>query len=227
MLWLPLRAYTFLIRLGFSPSDSSSPLADSALLLLLVLINHTPQQNPAQLSLLPPRIQNPYRAAIIGLQDSEDVGTDAESGRGQTASGISAVPFSQLYNALGVGIQQEPSVLLLYVLLHKCHRFQQYVLVRSDADTILLPLCHRYALLHYNAHLCTHPVVAARNHCYAHNLCSVHPTPLSLIVQPIDTCNTTQCTQHCLVKAATIQILNALRGETLLQQLHQSVCHQT
>lgn len=163
MLWLPLRAYTFLIRLGFSPSDSSSPLADSALLLLLVLINHTPQQNPAQLSLLPPRIQNPYRAAIIGLQDSEDVGTDAESGRGQTASGISAVPFSQLYNALGVGIQQEPSVLLLYVLLHKCHRFQQYVLVRSDADTILLPLCHRYALLHYNAHLCTHPVVVARN----------------------------------------------------------------
>ncbi len=143
MLWLPFRAYTFLIRLGFSQTDSTSPLADSSLLLLLVLINHSSQQAHVQQS---PHFLNPYQAAIQGLQDSEDVGTDAESGRGQTASGISAVPFSGLYNALGAGLEQEPSVLLLYVLLHKCHKFQQYVLVRSDADTILLPLLDRYAL---------------------------------------------------------------------------------
>ena len=146
MLWLPFRAYTFLIRLGFSQTDSTSPLADSSLLLLLVLINHSPQQAHVQQSPRQPHFLNPYKAAIQGLQDSEDVGTDAESGRGQTASGISAVPFSGLYNALGAGLDQEPSVLLLYVLLHKCHKFQQYVLVRSDADTILLPLLHRYAL---------------------------------------------------------------------------------
>ncbi len=143
MLWLPFRAYTFLIRLGFSQTDSTSPLADSSLLLLLVLINHSSQQAHVQQS---PHFLNPYQAAIQGRQDSEDVGTDAESGRGQTASGISAVPFSGLYNALGAGLEQEPSVLLLYVLLHKCHKFQQYVLVRSDADTILLPLLDRYAL---------------------------------------------------------------------------------
>jgi len=143
VLWLPFRAYTFLIRLGFSQTDSTSPLADSSLLLLLVLINHSSQQAHVQQS---PHFLNPYQAAIQGLQDSEDVGTDAESGRGQTASGISAVPFSGLYNALGAGLEQEPSVLLLYVLLHKCHKFQQYVLVRSDADTILLPLLDRYAL---------------------------------------------------------------------------------
>lgn len=145
MLWLPFRAYTFLIRLGFSQTDSTSPLADSSLLLLLVLINHSPQQAHVQQGPPQPHFLNPYQAAIQGLQDSEDVGTDAESGRGQTASGISAVPFSGLYNALGAGLDQEPSVLLLYVLLHKCHKFQQYVLVRSDADTILLPLLHRYA----------------------------------------------------------------------------------
>ena len=145
MLWLPFRAYTFLIRLGFSQTDSTSPLADSSLLLLLVLINHSPQQANVQHNPLQPHFLNPYQAAVQGLQDSEDVGTDAESGRGQTASGISAVPFSGLYNALGAGLDQEPSVLLLYVLLHKCHKFQQYVLVRSDADTILLPLLHRYA----------------------------------------------------------------------------------
>ncbi|KAA6428940.1 MAG: hypothetical protein FRX49_01050 [Trebouxia sp. A1-2] len=143
VLWLPFRAYTFLIRLGFSQTDSTSPLADSSLLLLLVLINHSPQQAHVQQGPPQPHFLNPYQAAIQGLQDSEDVGTDAESGRGQTASGISAVPFSGLYNALGAGLDQEPSVLLLYVLLHKCHKFQQYVLVRSDADTILLPLLHR------------------------------------------------------------------------------------
>lgn len=144
MLWLPFRAYTFLIRLGFSQSASASPLADSSLLLLLVLINHSPQQAPVQQSLLQPQFQNPYRAAIQGLQDSEDVGTDAESGQGQNIPGTSAVHFSQLFIALGAGLNQEASVLLLYVLLHKCHRFQQYVLVRSDADIILLPLLHRY-----------------------------------------------------------------------------------
>ena len=140
MLWLPYRAYTFLIRLGFAQSDSSSPLADLSLLLLLVLVNHSPQ--PTTLGVGPQR-QNPFRAAMQALQDSEDVGTDAKSGQGKTAPGACAVPFSQLYGALGTELTQEPSVLLLYVLLHKSHRFQQYVLVRSDADTILVPLLQR------------------------------------------------------------------------------------
>lgn len=143
VLWLPFRAYTFLIRLGFSQSDSSSPLADSSLLLLLVLINHA-SRAPTTQHMLPQHPQpNPYRAAIQFLQDSEDTGTDAESGRGLAKSGTSAVSFSQLYNALGAGLNQDASVLLLYVLLHKCHRFQQYLLVRSDSDTILLPLLQR------------------------------------------------------------------------------------
>ncbi len=161
MLWLPFRAYTFLIRLGFSQTDSTSPLADLSLLLLLVLINHSPQQASAQHSSLQHPFQNPYRAAIQAVQDSEDVGTDAESGQGQSGPGSTAVSFSQLYTALGAGLDQEASVLLLYVLLHKCHKFQQYVLVRSDADTILLPLLHRYALSPYccNCSLQDHPAL--------------------------------------------------------------------
>ena len=143
VLWLPLRAYTFLIRLGFTQTDSSSPLADLSLLLLLLLLNHSPQPPAMQQGMLQPQFQNPYRAAIQSLQDSEDVGTDAEIGQGRSAPGTSVVPFSQLYNALGAGLDQGPSVLLLYVLLHKCHRFQQYILVRSDADTILVPLLQR------------------------------------------------------------------------------------
>ncbi|KAL3152555.1 hypothetical protein ABBQ32_001582 [Trebouxia sp. C0010 RCD-2024] len=147
VLWLPFRAYTFLIRLGFAQSDSSSPLADLSLLLLLVLVNHSPQPTTLQPPPLRPYHQNPFRAALQALQDSEDVGIDAESGQGRSAPGACAVPFSKLYGALGAGLTGEPSVLLLYVLLHKCHRFQQYVLVRSDADTIVVPLLHRL----YNA----------------------------------------------------------------------------
>lgn len=143
VLWLPFRAYTFLIRLGFAQSDSSSPLADLSLLLLLVLVNHSPQPTTLQPPPLRPYHQNPFRAALQALQDSEDVGIDAESGQGRSAPGACAVPFSKLYGALGAGLTGEPSVLLLYVLLHKCHRFQQYVLVRSDADTIVVPLLHR------------------------------------------------------------------------------------
>ena len=69
------------------------------------------------------------------------------------------MPFSQLYDALGAGLNQEPSVLLLYVLLHKCHRFQQYVLVRSDADTILVPLLQRWGS--QTQLLCISPFAAA------------------------------------------------------------------
>lgn len=144
MLWLPFRAYTFLIRLGFAHSDSNSPLADLSLLLMLALVNHSPQPATAQQNPARSQSQNPFRAAMQPLQDSEDVGTDAESGQGRRAAGACAVSFSQLYDALGAGLHREPSVLLLYVLLHKCHRFQQYVLVRSDADTILIPLLQRW-----------------------------------------------------------------------------------
>lgn len=41
VLWLPLRAYTFLIRSGGAQA-STSPLAESALLLLLALLHHAP-----------------------------------------------------------------------------------------------------------------------------------------------------------------------------------------
>ena len=81
--------------------------------------------------------------ALQALQDVADVGTDAESGLGQTAAGVAAVPFPGLYSALGANLHQEAAVLLLYALIHKCHRFQQYVLVRSDADVLLMPVLQR------------------------------------------------------------------------------------
>lgn len=152
MLWLPLRAYTFLVRLGSSQSVSNSPLADPTLLLLLVLINHSPQPAQAQHDSAQhgsaqhhPQSSphNPYLAALQSIHDATDAGDDTESGLGQVASGVAAVSYAQLYNALGANLHQEAAVLLLYALIHKCHRFQQYVLVRSDADVLLAPVLQR------------------------------------------------------------------------------------
>lgn len=152
MLWLPYRAYTFLVRLGSSQSSSNSPLADVTLLLLLVLINHSPQTPSAQhdsAQHASPQhdaqsgLQNPYLAGLQSIQDATDTGDDAEAGLGQVAPGIAAVSYTQLYNALGSNLHQEAAVLLLYALIHKCHRFQQYVLVRSDADVLLMPVLQR------------------------------------------------------------------------------------
>lgn len=61
VLWLPLRAYTFLIRSG-GPQASASPLAESALLLALALLHHAPASELGQ--------ANPFRQAFAGMQVS-------------------------------------------------------------------------------------------------------------------------------------------------------------
>lgn len=61
VLWLPLRAYTFLIRSGGS-QVSASPLAESSLLLLLALLHHAPASEEAQ--------ANPFRQAFASMQVS-------------------------------------------------------------------------------------------------------------------------------------------------------------
>ena len=59
VLWLPLRAYTFLIRSGGS-QVSASPLAESSLLLLLALLHHAPASEDGR--------ANPFRQAFASMQ---------------------------------------------------------------------------------------------------------------------------------------------------------------
>ena len=59
VLWLPLRAYTFLIRSG-GAQVSASPLAESALLLTLALLHHAPAPELGQ--------GNPFRQAFASMQ---------------------------------------------------------------------------------------------------------------------------------------------------------------
>ncbi|KAK9817010.1 hypothetical protein WJX72_008242 [[Myrmecia] bisecta] len=132
VLLLPVRAYTFLIR-SSQPQQGESVLAETALLLLLVLVHHAPPQDSKH--------HNPFRRSLRRIQDADDVGDEdaAESGRANTP-GEPSVSYSGLYDALGKGLVHERSVLLLYSLLHDCVNFQNYVLVRSDLETMLLPL---------------------------------------------------------------------------------------
>ncbi|KAL4432564.1 hypothetical protein ABPG77_000501 [Micractinium sp. CCAP 211/92] len=142
VLWLPYQAYTLLLRpvrpsasgdAGAATAPSSSPLGDSALLLLLVLLFHAPPQDSP--------VGNPYRASMARLQDADDIVTAdaAEDGRA-AGSGDAAISYAALYDALGASLTSERVVLLLYTLLHGCPNFHEYCLVRSDLDTILLPL---------------------------------------------------------------------------------------
>lgn len=150
VLWLPYQAYTLLLRparpsasgdAAAAAAPSSSPLGDGALLLLLVLLFHAPPQDAS--------FGNPYRQSLARLQDADDLVTDdaAEGGRA-AGSGDAAISYAALYEALGAALTSERAVLLLYTLLHGCPHFHEYCLVRSDLDTILLPLLELLYLAH-------------------------------------------------------------------------------
>lgn len=146
--WLPYQAYTLLLRPARPTGESSaaaapsnSPLGDSALILLLVLLFHAPPQDAPW--------GNPYRQSLQRLQDADDLVTaDAAEGGHAGMSGDAAISYAGLYEALGDHLTSERAVLLLYTLLHGCPNFHEYCLVRSDLDTILLPLLE----LLYSAH---------------------------------------------------------------------------
>jgi hypothetical protein len=65
------------------------------------------------------------------VQDADDELTEeaAEVGRG-AGSGAASVSYATLYDSLCSGLTHERAVLLLYNLVHECHHFHNYILVR-------------------------------------------------------------------------------------------------
>ncbi|KAF8072811.1 dym [Scenedesmus sp. PABB004] len=135
VLWLPLRTYHFILRHGPAPGGGPpSPLGELSLSLLLVLVNY-----PAHHA----GLANGVRDGLARLQD--EPGGDAEGGGGARASaaagGAPSISFARLYDFFAApGPQGEASTLLLYTLLHGSRSFQDYVLVRSDPEALLLPV---------------------------------------------------------------------------------------
>lgn len=137
--WLPYTAYALLRGASgqnAQHASGNSPLGAAAISLILALNFYPPVDT---------QTDNAFRRALRNLQDADDITNDAamdaaEGGHG-AAAGAASVPYSALFDSLGRSLlTQESSVLLLYALLHGTPHFMDYCMVRSDVDTLLLPI---------------------------------------------------------------------------------------
>ncbi|KAL7220356.1 hypothetical protein ACSBR2_013270 [Camellia fascicularis] len=82
--------------------------------------------------------ENPYCKALENARDIEFDRVDIE---GNAHSGpLVRLPFASLFDTLGMCLNDETAVLLLYSLVHGNSDFLEYVLVRTDLDTLLMPM---------------------------------------------------------------------------------------
>ena len=138
--WLPYTAYALLRGAGgqhAQQASANSPLGAAAISLILALNFYPPVDT---------QTDNAFRRSLRNLQDADDITSDnamdaAEGGHGGGVTGAASIPYSALFDALGRSLlTQESSVLLLYTLLHGTPHFNDYCMVRSDVDTLLLPI---------------------------------------------------------------------------------------
>ncbi|KAL0002585.1 hypothetical protein SO802_016366 [Lithocarpus litseifolius] len=136
-----------------SGGGSRNPLSDCSLLVLLVLIHfHKCVVNNDSMtdrsidiatsdSLLKENTyfsDNPYCKALQNATDFEFDRIDVE---GNAHSGpLVRLPFAALFDTLGMCLSDESAVLLLYSLLQGNSNFLEYVLARTDLDTLLMPI---------------------------------------------------------------------------------------
>ncbi|GFZ14184.1 hypothetical protein Acr_24g0003740 [Actinidia rufa] len=134
-----------------SAAATRSPLAYSSLHMLLILVHYRKcvlatvkdrSDDSATSDLLLKEntyfSENPFCKALENARDIEFDRVDIE---GNAHSGpIVRVPFASLFDTLGMYLADETAVLLLYSLVHGNSDFLEYVLVRTDLDTLLMPM---------------------------------------------------------------------------------------
>ncbi|XP_043695476.1 dymeclin-like [Telopea speciosissima] len=132
---------------------SRSPLAESSLVVLLILI-HYRKYNMVDESLLDKSeddatmdsllkdssyfSENPYCKALENARDIELDHMDVEGNAHNEP--FMRLPFASLFDTLGLHLADESSILLLYSLVHGNSDFLEYVLVRTDLDTLVMPI---------------------------------------------------------------------------------------
>ncbi|KAL3678033.1 hypothetical protein R1sor_020989 [Riccia sorocarpa] len=153
---------------------SKSPLADNSLLLLLVLVHNIKvtrgEENSEKVNgvagpideLLPSSNisgVNPFRDSLEALRDtsfypaalsSEKVDPDDLEVVDSPISSALRIPYAALFERLSATVADERSTLLLYSLVHGNATFLEYMLVRVDLDTLLVPALE----VLYNASRC-------------------------------------------------------------------------
>ncbi|KAK7270560.1 hypothetical protein RIF29_23790 [Crotalaria pallida] len=148
-----LLPFSYLVN-SSSEGGSISPIADSSLHVLLVLIhyhkcvvnedysvienNKSSASDSSSLKENPHFSDNPYCKTLEHTIDCELDLVDVE---GSAHSGPHVkLPFASLFDTLGIRLADETAVLLLYSLLQGNSAFLEYVLVRTDLDTLLMPI---------------------------------------------------------------------------------------
>ncbi|XP_057957180.1 uncharacterized protein LOC131150470 [Malania oleifera] len=136
-----------------SGEGSRSPLADSSLHVLIILIhfrkcvigdesiidrsNDTTTSDSVSKEITY-FSENPYCKA---LENARDIELDRVDIEGNAHNGpLVRLPFASLFDTLGMCLADEAAVLLLYSLVHGNSDFLEYVLVRTDLDTLLMPI---------------------------------------------------------------------------------------
>lgn len=82
--------------------------------------------------------ENPYCKALESARDVEFDRVDIE-GNAQNGP-LVRLPFASLFDVLAMCLTEEPATLLLYSLVHGNADFLEYILVRTDLDTLLMPM---------------------------------------------------------------------------------------
>ncbi|KAK2980650.1 hypothetical protein RJ640_011458, partial [Escallonia rubra] len=137
---------------GSSGEASRSPLANISLNVLLTLIHYrkcvlvesvkdSNDGSATSESLVKEEThfaENPYYKALESAKDIEFDRVDIEGNA--HSSPLLRLPFASLFDTLGMCLADEGAVLLLYTLVHGNSDFLEYVLVRTDLDTLLMPL---------------------------------------------------------------------------------------
>ncbi|KAL8188837.1 hypothetical protein R6Q57_029592 [Mikania cordata] len=134
-----------------SVEASRSQLADSSINILLLLIHYrkcilvesvkNSNASVTSESLLKDETyfaDNPYCKALENVRDVEFDRVDIEGNA--HSSPLVRLSFASLFDTLGMCLADETAVLLLYALVHGNSDFLEYVLVRTDIDTLLMPL---------------------------------------------------------------------------------------
>ncbi|KAI4317895.1 hypothetical protein L6164_025724 [Bauhinia variegata] len=146
-----LLPFSYLI--SSSNEGSKSPLADSSLHALLILIhyhkcvmseNYAARVNNISAASDSPLKENTYfshNPYCKALENATDLELDPVDVEGNMHNGPHVkLPFALLFDTLGLCLADETAVLLLYSLLQGNSAFLEYVLVRTDVDTLLMPI---------------------------------------------------------------------------------------
>eukprot|EP01136_Pigoraptor_vietnamica_P001775 Opistho-1_new@28841 len=118
-------SYLFTRRGSDVEGPAPSPVAERALMLLLVLSNHWRAGSPKGKG-----VGNPFAAALADFRDTHVFDGEEDE----------RPPFRMAFASLYAALCRAPPVLLLYDLLHGNDAFLSFVLSRTDIEALVVPI---------------------------------------------------------------------------------------